>query len=103
MKNTIAAITIILFADNAFASAYDDFVSKPLDLNLSIDGRKMSTENKDFSAKKILPDLFNQKKKEKNTVIRGKLLNNPSNPDYIDSVEGAVVSIEIKHISFTSD
>jgi len=44
----------------------------------------------------LLPNLFQEKEKKKNVKIGGKLLHDESSDDYVDSIEGAEVSVEIK-------
>jgi hypothetical protein len=70
--------------------------SKPLDLDLSVENYTVSRKSDDFSKREMLPDLFNQSEDEKKTVFSGKLLNDPTNPDYVDSIEGAKISVEVK-------
>ncbi len=76
--------------------AAKDVIKKPLDLDLPAEEKSTSVDHEDFSEQKILPDFFNPEEQEQNTVISGKLLNDPSNPDYVDSIEGAEVSVKMK-------
>jgi len=69
---------------------------KPIDVSVVFEEDMGSGETYDFSRKDRLPDLFNQRVKEDGVTFSGKLINDPENPDYFDSVEGAEFSIEIK-------
>ena len=69
-------------------------------LDLSIDklpSAGINTDDSaDFSAKPALPDLFEKTKKEKKASVSGGVLREEENPDYIESIRGAEVSVEVK-------
>lgn len=44
----------------------------------------------------LLPNLFTDKKKSKKASLNGKVLNDEDNKDYVDSIEGAEISVEIE-------
>ncbi|WP_444921709.1 hypothetical protein ACJJID_04785 [Microbulbifer sp. CnH-101-G] len=69
---------------------------KPLDISAAFEEGVTSGKGYDFSRKNTLPDLFEQQKKEEGVSFSGKLINDPANPDYFDSLEGAEFSIEVK-------
>ena len=69
----------------------------PLDLNLNSPPAQEPASNAAFSKQDTLPDFFSSKEKEKDRIsVSGKPLLDANNPDYVDSVQGAEVSIEIK-------
>ncbi|GAB2897397.1 hypothetical protein ACCI51_18935 [Microbulbifer echini] len=69
---------------------------KPIDISAAFDEESVSGDGYDFSRKDTLPDLFDPKEKENGVSFKGKLINDPANPDYFDSVEGAEFSVEVK-------
>ncbi|BBM04109.1 hypothetical protein GL2_41830 [Microbulbifer sp. GL-2] len=69
---------------------------KPIDISVVFEEDMDSGEAYDFSRKSRLPDLFNQQAKEDGITFSGKLISDPENPDYFDSVEGAEFSVEVK-------
>lgn len=69
---------------------------RTIDLTLPED---WDTENEtliDVPENKVLPDLFTDKKKAKNMNLDGKVLKDEKNEDYIEAIEGAEVSVEVK-------
>jgi hypothetical protein len=50
----------------------------------------------DFSEHHKLPNLFSEEKKEQNMTVGAKVLNDVNNPDYVDSLDGAEVSVDLK-------
>jgi len=70
---------------------------KPLDLSLEGNfppGANATIE--DVRDKKILHDLFEKEKNKEQTILRGKLLRDEENEDYVDSIEGAEVDLEVR-------
>ncbi|RRJ83388.1 hypothetical protein D0544_16355 [Aestuariirhabdus litorea] len=69
-----------------------------LDLSLPRQAVPAPGELKTPAAENLLPDLFGNKKEENKSPasLGGKLLIDRSNPDAVDAVEGAELSIEIK-------
>ncbi len=67
-------------------------------LNLSLNSApsRESVPGEDFSKKNTLPNLFDKEEKEKKLSVSGKPLRDAANPDYVDSVQGAELSVEIK-------
>ena len=76
-----------------------DSPRQPLDLSLHPESAADPALQGDFSEHKKLPDFFEKDKKEKKqqkVSVSGKPLRDATNPDYVDSVQGAEVSIEVK-------
>lgn len=96
MENTGAPAS----AETAEASQPIDVIEAPnsqaLDFSLPVENDSQSLGDDDFLYKTLLPDFFSKPKEKKKAVIQGKLLNDPLNPDYIDSIEGAEISVEIE-------
>lgn len=69
---------------------------KPIDISVVFEEEMGSGDAYDFSRKSRLPNLFKQQAKEDGVTFSGKLINDPENPDYFDSVEGAEFSVEVK-------
>jgi hypothetical protein len=74
---------------------------KPQPLDLSIDKLSLSTvegdTDVDFSAREhSLSGVFEKTKKEKKTSVSAGVLTEEENKDYLDSINGAEVSVEMK-------
>ncbi|WP_226648605.1 hypothetical protein [Microbulbifer variabilis] len=69
---------------------------KPIDISAAFEEGVSSGEKYDFSRKNTLPNLFEKQHKDENVSFSGKLINDPENPDYLESLDGAEFSIEIK-------
>jgi hypothetical protein len=70
--------------------------SRPIDISAAFEMGVSSVEKYDFSRKSTLPNLFDTQQKAENVSFSGKLINDPENPDYLQSLEGVEFSIEIK-------
>ena len=93
-QRTLGSTEVMGMADNV--GEMEDVTSKPLDFDLVMESNTNSGEGEDFSRQEILPNLFDREEKEKKVLINGKLLNDPEVSDYIDSIDGAEISVEIK-------
>ena len=69
---------------------------KSLDLSLPNNPEAKLGESYDFSEKKVLPNLFEDKKKEEDISLGGKMLTDPEQEVLAESVNGAQLNIEIK-------
>lgn len=70
--------------------------AKPLDLTLPETQSLATSADEHFTEKNSLPNLFKKQKKDKKVSLNGKLLQDKNNPDYVNSIEGAELSIEMK-------
>lgn len=70
--------------------------AKPLDLTLPETEQNNFDSDTDFTNKDSMENLFIKHKKESLMSIDGKLLQNKEIPNYIDSIEGAELSIKVK-------
>jgi hypothetical protein len=70
-------------------------VVKPLDLSLPAE-QVVADDDIDFTEKSSAPNLFDQQAKEKKYTVGGDVLRDKENLDYVDSVEGAQISVEMK-------
>lgn len=68
----------------------------PIDLTLPDDWDADNQDLYETPIDNLLPNLFQKKPKEKDVKFGGKLLNDESNDNYVDSIEGAEISVEIK-------
>jgi hypothetical protein len=75
---------------------YPTIKKRTIDLTLPEDWDKNQPMIDDLPQDALLPDLFSEKKETKDISLGGKLINDESNDDYVDSIEGAEVSVEIK-------
>lgn len=76
---------------------------RPLNMNLPMgppmDPSSRSDLQADYNKPNSMPDMFKESAKkgsESRTKVGGKLITDPENPDYLDSVRGAELSIEVK-------
>lgn len=67
-----------------------------LDLELPTNKVPPTNVDADLSKPDALPGLFDQKKKEDKVSVGGNVLRDEENLDYLNSVEGAEVSVEVK-------
>lgn len=67
-----------------------------LDLSLQQELPDDSENGEDFAKKKLLPNLFEQQRKEKKLSLSGKPVLAADHPDYTESVQGAELSVEVK-------
>lgn len=68
---------------------------KKLDLSIPVESAENNTIESDTKEKALLPDMFT--KSEATTKIGGGVIRDGENEDYMDSIEGAKIDIEIKH------
>ena len=90
-------------SDNATAEEMEKLEKqRPLNMALPteapMDPRSHSDLQADYTKRKSLPDLFkeSEKQSEGRTKIGGKLITEEGGEDYLDSVKGAEVKIEVK-------
>jgi len=69
---------------------------KHLDLELPTNKMPPTDAGADLSKPDALPNLFDQKKNEGKVSVGGNVLRDEENLDYVNSVEGAEVSVEVK-------
>ncbi|MCO1337067.1 hypothetical protein MO867_22340 [Microbulbifer sp. OS29] len=91
--NRLKAVEVIQGAAGVAVNKVD---RKPIDTSVAIEADVVPADRYDFSRKNILPNLFDQNSDEDGVTFGGKLISNPKNPDYFDSVEGIEFSIEVK-------
>jgi len=77
------------------APALKRAATKPLDLSLA-PPTEQQQQSADFSEHSKLPKLFSDNNKQNNVTVGAKVLNDANNPNYLDSLDGAEVSIDIK-------
>ncbi|GLQ31752.1 hypothetical protein [Litoribrevibacter albus] len=82
--------------DNTSASPKTVAPKRTIDLTLPEDWDAGNETLIDVPENKVLPDLFTEKEKTKRVSLDGKVLKDEKNEDYIDSIEGAEVSVEVK-------
>lgn len=96
----------LLFGLTACTDTKDESTNQPSsaapakikNLNLELPDNKTppSDVNGDLSKPDALPDLFDQEKKQDKVSVGGNVLRDEENLDYVNSVEGAEVSVEVK-------
>ena len=67
-----------------------------LDLSIPPDQEIILEENGNISETNSSPNMFNLEKKEDNISFGGNVIRDEENLEYVDSIEGAEVSIEMK-------
>ena len=68
---------------------------KKLDLSIPLESADNYSVESATTEMALLPDMFS--KSEARTKLRGGLIRDVDNEDYMDSIEGAKIDIEIKH------
>lgn len=69
---------------------------KTIDLSLPDDWDTHSEHTYEIQEHQLLPNLFPDQAKEQDIQLDGKLLNDETTEDYMESIEGAEVSVEFK-------
>ena len=81
---------------NVSATADTKKEEAPLDLSVQRDSSFTPDESERFTHDKKLPNLFESKEEEQNVSVSGKPIMDATNPDYVDAVEGAEISVDVK-------
>lgn len=83
-------------AINTTVSSPKQPTQQPMNLTLPDQQGTLPAANEHYSSKNTLPNLFNAQPKDRNLSLSGKLLQDETSPDYVDSINGAEISIEVK-------
>ncbi len=70
--------------------------NKTLDLSTSLNAQLSANGEEDFSETEALPNLFQSEAEEKKYSVSGKPIRDETNPNYMNSLQGAEVSVDVK-------
>ncbi|MEH6559394.1 MAG: hypothetical protein V7459_13530 [Oceanicoccus sp.] len=92
-KTELPVVTVV---NEDRAEGEDKEYSPPLDLRVKSDSAFTADGDEDFSSSGKHHNFFDTTAKEESVSVSGKPLIDTTNPDYVDSVQGAEISVDVK-------